>query len=61
MNCTIHQFEDVLTKFKYFAESVDITLSSEAENLRQELVVICAELLAAVREEIQAGSDSVIK
>ncbi len=60
MNCTIEQFEEVVTKFKYFAESVDIALSSEADNLRQELVVICAELLTAVREEIQANSDSVI-
>ena len=61
MNCTIHQFEDVLSKFKYFAESADMTLSSEAEDLRQELVVICVELLAAIREEIQADADSVIK
>lgn len=61
MECTIDQFEDVVTKFKYFAESVDIVLSSEAENLRQELVVICAELLTAVREEIRANADSVIK
>lgn len=61
MNCSIEQFEDVIAKFKYFAESVNIELSSEAEGLRQELVVICAELLATVREEIQAGSDSVIK
>ncbi|MSN24445.1 MAG: hypothetical protein GJV46_01110 [Geobacter sp.] len=61
MNCTIDQFEEVVTKFKYFAESVDIELSSEAESLRQELVVICAELLTTVREEMQANSDSVIK
>lgn len=61
MNCTIQQFEDVLSKFKYFAESADMTLSSEAENLRQELVVICVELLATLREEIQADADSVIK
>jgi hypothetical protein len=47
-------------RFKYFAESVDIALSSEADNLRQELVVICAELLTTVREEILANSDSVI-
>jgi len=60
MNCTIDQFEEVVTKFKYFAESVDIELSSEAENLRQELVVICAELLTTVREEMQANADSVI-
>lgn len=61
MNCTIEQFEDVLTKFKYFAESVDIELSSEAEGLRQELVVICAELLTTVREEMRANEDSSIK
>ncbi len=61
MNCTIDQFEEVVTKFKYFAESMDIELSSEAESLRQELVVICAELLTTVREEMQANSDSVIK
>ncbi len=61
MECSIDQFEDVVTKFKYFAESVDIELSSEAESLRQELVVICAELLTAVREEMQANADSVIK
>lgn len=61
MNCTINQFEDVLAKFKFFAESADMTLSSEAENLRQELVVICAELLMTIREEIQADADSVIK
>ena len=60
MKCSIAQFEDVVTKFKYFAESVDIELSSEAEGLRQELIVICAELLTTVREEIQAGSDSII-
>lgn len=60
MNCTINQFEEVLSKFKYFAESADMILSSEAENLRQELVVICAELLLAVREEIQGDTDSVI-
>lgn len=60
MNCTIEQFEEVVSKFKYFAESVDIALSSEADNLRQELVVICAELLTTVREEIHANSDSVI-
>lgn len=60
MNCTIEQFEDVVTKFKYFAESVNIGLSSEAEGLRQELVVICSELLSVVREEIQAGADSII-
>lgn len=61
MNCTINQFEDVVTKFKYFAESVDIELSSEAESLRQELIVICAELLTTVREEMQANEDSSIK
>jgi len=61
MICTINQFEDVLAKFKYFAESADMTLSSDAECLRQELIVICAELLAAVREEMQANADSVIK
>jgi len=60
MNCNIEQFEDVVAKFKYFAESVNIVLSSEAEGLRQELVVICAELLATVREEIQAEADSII-
>lgn len=60
MNCTIEQFEDVIAKFKYFAESVNIALSSEAEDLRQELIVICAELLTTVREEIEAGSDSII-
>ena len=60
MNCTIEQFEDVVSKFKYFTESVNIALSSEAEGLRQELIVICAELLTAVREEIEAGSDSII-
>ena len=60
MNCTIGQFEDVVAKFKFFAESVNIPLSSEAEGLRQELIVICAELLATVREEIQAGEDSII-
>jgi len=60
MNCSIEQFEDVVAKFKYFAESVDVALSSEADNLRQELVVICAELLTVVREEIQAGGDSIV-
>jgi hypothetical protein len=60
MNCTIEQFEDVVAKFKLFAESVNIELSSEAESLRQELIVICAELLVTVREEIQADSDSVV-
>lgn len=60
MNCTIEQFEDVVAKFKLFAESVNLALSSDAENLRQELVVICAELLTTVREEIQAGQDSII-
>lgn len=60
MNCTIEQFEDVVAKFKYFAESANIALSSEAEGLRQELVVVCAELLTVVREEIQAGADSII-
>jgi hypothetical protein len=60
MNCTIEQFEDVVAKFKYFAESVQIELSAEAEGLRQELIVICAELLTTVREEIAAGSDSII-
>jgi hypothetical protein len=60
MNCTIEQFEDVVAKFKYFAESVNIALSSEAESLRQEMIVICAELLTAVREEIEAGADSII-
>lgn len=60
MNCSIEQFEDVVAKFKYFVESVNIELSSETESLRQELVVICSELLVNVREEIQAGADSVI-
>ena len=60
VNCTIEQFEDVVAKFKYFAESVNIELSSEAEGLRQELVAICAELLVTVREEILAGTDSVV-
>ena len=60
MNCTIEQFEDVVSKFKFFTESVNIALSSEAEGLRQELIVICAELLTTVREEIQAGADSII-
>jgi hypothetical protein len=58
VNCTIEQFEDVVDKFN--AESVNIELSSEAEGLRQELVVICAELLVTVREEILAGADSVV-
>jgi hypothetical protein len=60
MNCTIEQFEDVVAKFKYFTESVEIELSSEADGLRQELVVICAELLTTVREEIKAGADSIL-
>ncbi len=60
MNCTLEQFEDVVAKFKYFTESIDVELSAEAENLRQELIVVCAELLVTVREEIQAGKDSVI-
>lgn len=60
MNCTIEQFEDVVAKFKYFAESINIELSSETEGLRQELVAICAELLVTVREEILAGADSVV-
>jgi len=60
MNCTIEQFEDVVAKFKYFAESVEIPLSSEADCLRQELIVICAELLTTVREEIDAGADSIL-
>ncbi|MDD2853323.1 MAG: hypothetical protein PHY09_15670 [Desulfuromonadaceae bacterium] len=60
MNCTIEQFEDVVAKFKYFAESVNIALSSEAEHLRQELIVICAELLTTVRDEVEAGADSII-
>lgn len=60
MDCTIEQFEEVVAKFKYFTESVNIALSSEAEDLRQELIVICAELLTTVREEIQAGADSII-
>lgn len=60
MNCSIEQFEDVVSKFKYFAESVEIELSSEAEGLRQELVVICAELLVTVREEIEGSRDSVV-
>jgi len=60
MNCTIEQFEDVVAKFKYFAESVEIALSSEADVLRQELIVICAELLTTAREEIEAGADSII-
>jgi len=60
MDCTIEQFESVVTKFKIFAESVNIVLSSEADALRQELVVICAELLESVREEIKAGEDSIV-
>ena len=60
MDCTIQQFEEVVKKFKFFTESVNIALSSDAENLRQELIVICAELLVTVREEIEAGQDSVI-
>jgi len=60
MNCTIEQFEDVVAKFRYFAESVEIELSSEADALRQELVVICAELLTTVREEIRAGADAIV-
>lgn len=60
MNCTIEQFEDVVAKFKLFAESVNIALSSDAENLRQELIVVCAELLTTVREEVEAGADSII-
>jgi hypothetical protein len=60
MNCTIQQFEDVVAKFKYFAESVELELSSEADGLRQEMVVICAELLTTIREEIKAGADSII-
>jgi hypothetical protein len=60
MNCTIEQFEDVVAKFKFFAESVELELSSDAEGLRQELIVICAELLTTVREEIRAGADSII-
>lgn len=60
MECSLEQYEDVVAKFKYFAESVNIELSSESEGLRQELIVICAELLATVREEIQASSESII-
>jgi len=60
MNCTIEQFEDVVAKFKYFAESVELELSSEADGLRQELIVVCAELLTTVREEIKAGTDSIV-
>lgn len=60
MNCTIEQFEDVVAKFKFFAESVELELSSEADGLRQELVAVCAELLTTVREEIKAGSDSIL-
>jgi len=60
MNCTIEQFEDVVAKFKYFAEAAEIALSSEGEGLRQELIVICAELLTTVRDEIKAGTDSII-
>jgi hypothetical protein len=60
MNCTIEQFEDVVAKFKFFAESVELELSSEAEGLRQELIVICAELLTTVREEMRAGADSIV-
>lgn len=60
MNCTIEQFEDVVAKFKFFTESVNIALSSEAEQLRQELIVVCAELLTTIREEIEAGADSII-
>lgn len=60
MDCTIEQFEDVVAKFKHFTESVNIALSSEAEDLRQELIVLCAELLTVVREEIEAGQNSII-
>lgn len=60
MTCTIEQFEDVVSKFKYFAESVNIALSTDAESLRQELIVVCAELLTTVREEIEAGEDSIV-
>jgi hypothetical protein len=60
MNCTIEQFEDVVAKFKFFAEAVELELSCEAEGLRQELIVICAELLTTVREEIKAGTDSIV-
>lgn len=60
MNCTIEQFEDVVAKFKFFAESVELELSAEADGLRQELVVVCAELLTTVREEIKAGADSIL-
>jgi len=60
MNCTIEQFEDVVAKFKYFAESVELELSCEADGLRQELIVICAELLTTVREELKAGADSIV-
>ena len=60
MKCTIEQFEDVVAKFKFFAESVELELSSDAEGLRQEMIVICAELLTTVREEIKAGADSII-
>ena len=60
MNCTIEQFEDVVAKFKFFSESVELELSSEAEGIRQELIVICAELLTTVREEIKAGVDSIV-
>jgi len=60
MHCTIEQFEDVVAKFKYFFESVELELSSEADGLRQELIVICAELLTTVREEVTAGSESIV-
>ena len=60
MKCTIEQFEDVVAKFKFFAESVELELSFEAEGLRQELIVICAELLTTVGEEIKAGADSIL-
>ena len=60
MKCTIEQFEDVVAKFKFFAETVELELSFEAEGLRQELIVICAELLTTVREEVKAGADSIL-
>ena len=60
MQCTIEQFEDVVSKFKFFAESATLDLSFEAEGLRQELVVVCAELLVSVREEIHASKDSIV-
>ena len=60
MDCTIEQYEGVVAKFKYFADSAEIALSTEAENLREELVIICAELMTTFREEIEDGKDLII-